>query len=213
MTICIVAACDNNSKIILASDRMLTIEALIEFEHPTNKTEKLSSNCCALSAGNALPIVEIFQNTKSNLKHRTSLSIKEIAEEVKINYIKQRAKKLEELYILPRQLKSIENFYEIIETLPSDISLQIDKYIENLDFELDILIGGVDEYGPQIYFISNPGAIDRFDSIGYCAIGSGDLHATLTFISYNYNTRMDLKEALYILYDAKKISENALKKK
>jgi len=188
---------------------MLTIEDLIEFEHPSDKIEKLSTTCCAVSAGSALPIVEIFQNTRLNLKNRRSVMIKGIAEEVKLNYIRQRTKKLEELYILPRQLKSIENFYSVIESLPLEIALHIDEYIEKYDFELDILIGGVDEYGPHIYLIGDPGTIDCYNSIGYQAIGVGDLHAILSFISYNYCSEMDLKSSLYIIYEAKKISEKA----
>lgn len=209
MTICIIAICEN-SRVILVSDRMLTISDIsIEFEHPSSKIEILSNNCCAVTAGDALPCVDIFSNAKSIIKQHSSLSIKEIAEETKKSYIEQRAKTIEELLILPRQLKNIETFYENIQSLPSEIGLHIDNKIQNFDFEIDIMIGGVDEQGPHIYFVENPGTIACYDSIGYCAIGSGNLHAELTFISYNYNTLMGINEALYVIYEAKKISERA----
>ena len=51
MTICIAALCENREKIIVASDRMITVGQLIEFEHDVRKFEPLIDNCIVMSAG------------------------------------------------------------------------------------------------------------------------------------------------------------------
>jgi len=208
MTICIMAICENNSKIIVASDRMLTIESFIEFEHELTKIEKLSSNCAAVTAGNALTHVDIFNNVKPVIKKSPFLSISEIAEEVKNSFIRQRKKKIEELFLQMRGY-NIETFYENMVNLPESIYITLDDKIQNYDFNLDIIVGGVDDEGAHIYYIENPGTLESYDSVGYFAIGTGDIHATLTFISRDYFQEISTKESLYIIYEAKRISEKA----
>ena len=68
MTICIGALCDNGKAAVVAMDRMLTAEVLsIEFEHPGNKLTRITDNCVALTAGNALGYVELFRAVKDEL--------------------------------------------------------------------------------------------------------------------------------------------------
>lgn len=65
MTICIGAICDNKSKVIVASDRMITASyPPVEFEHGIPKMEKISNTCVALTAGSALAHTELFRDAK-----------------------------------------------------------------------------------------------------------------------------------------------------
>ena len=65
LTICIGALCENNSKVIVASDKMLTHEGLsVEFEQRTPKMEKLSNFCVALTSGAALLPVELCKKVR-----------------------------------------------------------------------------------------------------------------------------------------------------
>ncbi len=87
MTICISVICDNSSKLIVASDNMLTNEVLsIQFEHPTKKMTELSDKCIALTAGDALAHTELFNSVQCEIDRLKEPSIVEIVETVKECY-------------------------------------------------------------------------------------------------------------------------------
>jgi 20S proteasome alpha/beta subunit len=77
------------------------------------------------------------------------------------------------------------------------------------EYELSILIAGVDSSGGHIYRIDNPGRMEIFDSIGHCSIGSGELHAISTFVANDYNVDLDLNHVVALTYEAKRRSEKA----
>jgi 20S proteasome alpha/beta subunit len=87
--------------------------------------------------------------------------------------------------------------------------LTIQSQLDSYDYGLEILIGGVDSEVAHIYSIDAPGTSKCFDAIGFHAIGSGLPHAINTFIAKDYNQSFPLREALLIIYEAKKISEKA----
>lgn len=209
MTICIAAKCNNNASIVAASDKLLTIRGLIEFDHPSSKIEKLTKDCCVMTAGNALATTELFEDIKEEISEYRDITIRDIARITKEKYILHRSREIRELYLATRNINSIDKFYERIMSLPPNIGMYLDDKIENYDFDLEVLIGGIDQNGAHIYNIVNPGRINCFDSIGYCAIGSGEQHSILSLISYNYDPQLSINRALYILYEAKKIAEKA----
>jgi len=209
MTVCIATVCENNSLVIAASDRMITIEIPpIEFEHGIPKIEEISKTCVALTSGSALKYVDLFREVKEKLTRLTTPSIPEIVEKMTECYIEQRKKKLEEELLKSRGF-TLDSFYPNVRNLPPEIGITIDAQIQNYDHDLTILLAGTDEKGPHIYQIINPGTSANFDSIGYGAIGSGWHHAVYCFIANNYINRVPTKEALYITYEAKKHAESA----
>jgi hypothetical protein len=72
-----------------------------------------------------------------------------------------------------------------------------------------MILAGVDSKGAHIYSIRNPGIKDCFDTIGFHAIGIGELHAVQVFIAHRYSTSCNTLEALNIVYAAKKAAEVA----
>ncbi|MFX1499928.1 MAG: hypothetical protein ACFFDH_03070 [Promethearchaeota archaeon] len=209
MTICIAAKCENNTNIVAASDKLLTIRGLIEFDHPSSKIEKLMENCCIMTAGNALATTELFEDIKEEISEYRDITIRDIARITKEKYILHRSREIGERYLAARNINNIDEFYEKIMNLPPNIGMYLDDKIENYDFDLEVLIGGIDQNGAHIYNIVNPGCVNCFDSIGYCAIGSGEQHSILSLISYNYDPHLSTNSALYIIYEAKKIAEKA----
>ena len=71
------------------------------------------------------------------------------------------------------------------------------------------MVAGVDESGGHIYRIDNPGRVESYDTIGHCAIGSGDLHAVSTFIGNDYDPKLDVDHIVAMTYEAKRKSEKA----
>jgi 20S proteasome alpha/beta subunit len=82
--------------------------------------------------------------------------------------------------------------------------------MQQYNYNLWIMIAGVDENGGHIYRIENPAVKHSFDSIGYHAIGSGEIHAITTFIANDYKVKnTPLVRGLALTYEAKKRSEKA----
>ena len=209
MTICIAAICEGGKNVIVASDRMLTI--LIpqrEFEHESSKIEVISNNAVLTAAGDALAQRCIVMNAKKELSRKKLANISDIGELIKEIYIKCRVKRIEELFIKSRGM-DLTTYYNICRNLPSEIYIDIDSHLKNANYNLVLLIAGVDNDGAHIYRILNPGILESFSKIGYCAIGSGEHMAISSFITNNYSPKLELNKALYLVYEAKKMAEHA----
>lgn len=207
MTICIAALCANRTKGIISSDRMITERMLsVKFEHGEKKYEKLSEKCVALSAGEALLPTEIFRSAISNIQGISKIN--EIANRVAEAFRNLKKKRIENLVLKQRGL-TIEDFLKKQRSLVPEIAIRIDQQISTFKIGLSILLVGVDETGAHIFGIIDPGHSVCFDRLGFHAIGSGLPHALSTFISYSYNSSVDLKKAAYVVYEAKRNAEKA----
>ena len=181
----------------------------VAFEHDVPKIVKLATNCVALTAGPALVHTDLFRNVKSALHTGASPPISEILDKVKEEYLEIRKRQIEERYFKVRGF-DIEWFTRNQRALTPEIALRLDHQLETYDFNLNILIAGVDKAGAHIYYIYPPGCSECFDALGYCSIGTGERHADATFISYRYTPSFPVNKALYITYEAKKNSEIAV---
>lgn len=92
---------------------------------------------------------------------------------------------------------------------PPEIAITLDSQIVSTEYDLEILVCGVDDEGSHIYRIFDPGVSECFDSLGFNAIGTGAIHAVSNFISHEYTSNISLEKALYITLEGKIISENA----
>lgn len=78
MTICVSALCDNEKKVIVIVDRMMTQEALsLEFEQGLCKIENLCSTCVVTTAGDALEPKDIFRDARGNIEQLTHPTIRQ----------------------------------------------------------------------------------------------------------------------------------------
>ena len=97
MTICLAAICDNSSRLVVASDSMITNRALsIEFEHLTKKMTELSDSCVALTAGDALTHTELFTSVQDEIKKLKSPTLKNIISKIKECYQEIRRREITE---------------------------------------------------------------------------------------------------------------------
>lgn len=209
MTICIGAICDDHDKVILASDRMITASyPSIEFEHALPKMEKLSNSCVALTAGSALAHTELFKHTKTEINEISNPSISLITKNIKEKFVAQRVNRAEELFLKPRGL-NLDMFYQNQSMLAPDTIIRLDSQISSTILELEILVCGIDEEGCHVHYILDPGISECYDSLGYCAIGSGAIHAMSNFIFNDFSPLMPLNKAIYTVFEGKKIAESS----
>jgi len=208
MTVCIGAICDDGHTAIIASDRMVTSNyPPIKFEHTRRKIFHLTDYCAALTAGDALKPISIIPKVKAFLGKNPS--IESIAEDAKKHYQVLRAEKAEEFFLNPRTITKEVFYTKGAGIFPPDLFNLIDSQFIRFDFGLDLLIVGVDELGAHIYTVRNPGTIDCFNTLGFHAIGVGELHAVQVFIAHRYNKSYTMSEAINIVYAAKKAAEVA----
>ncbi len=121
--------------------------------------------------------------------------------------MEQRKNRVEELYLKPKGM-TLESFYrEYADSLPAEIVVGIHKKIEETEYELEILIVGLDNEGAHIHGVRDPGVSDCYDSLGYNAIGSGELHALSTLMLNNYTPKNSINHAVYLVYEAKRNAE------
>lgn len=207
MTICIGAICENRSKGVVASDRMVTERILsIEFEHDEPKFESLANRCIVLTAGEALSPTDIFRAVKPQIE--PSLKISDIAQKIAEAFINYKMKRVENHALRPRGL-TFEEFKERQKTLLPEVVIRLDSAIASAKMNLFILLVGIDVDGAHVYAIFDPGQAICFDRLGFHAIGSGLPHAVSTFIAFNYAPAFSLKKAAYTVYEAKKNAEKA----
>ena len=211
MTICIAAIAADRSAVVVASDRMLSAGFLsLEFDHPRSKLERLGHTCVGMSAGDALPVGQLFASAKPVATQLQSPQIQHIAEEVKKAYCNLRAKRIQESVFQPRGI-TIEEFYRkgLIRQLPTEVAMSLDDMVQRRKLGIDLIVTGVDQNGAQIFGISDPGVMAPYDRIGYHAIGSGLSHAILSLVGAGQDWSTSVNETVFNVYRAKRQAELA----
>lgn len=211
MTVCLGTICENGTSVIVASDRMWTQKYLsVEFEYGEPKIDNIGECCVLTTAGSVIAPTELIENSKSDIEKKKISEISKISEVVKEHLTLERSKRIEDKYFKPRGI-TIEEFYRsgMQSQILSDIVTRLDNLIEMYEFELEILIAGIDEKGGHLYVVFPPGRVESMDRVGYVSIGSGTPHAESTFILNDFRRDWDIKKALYVTYEAKKLAEKA----
>ena len=154
-------ASDNH--VVVASDRMVTLNLpSTEFEQNMPKTVKLTDNCVASTAGNALGFVPICEETLRAIKqNKNVLSIQNIAEIIKVAYTSARNAKLEQ-DILSTIGLTLRDFYQANRSLAPEIVANAVQAMQQYNYGVSVLIAGVDASGNHIYRVDNPGRVESY---------------------------------------------------
>jgi len=213
MTVCIAAINKEHNLVAFAADRMVTATLPpIEFEHTLPKLHRITDYCIGLSAGDALLGKEIFDTVKEIAKkekvEKKLPTIKSISNQVKDVYQRIRLQRIETIQLRSRGINHQVFIEQGAKLLHPNVYAQIDHAFATNDLGLEALIIGVDESGPSIYSVRNPGVINCFDSIGFHAIGSGQMHAVISLIE-TYDPKGEEAKTIYSVFKAKKIAEVA----
>ena len=213
MTVCIGALCANRSgqparAAVVASDRMVTLGALTEFEHDVPKIRPVSDRVLALTAGDALRGAQLIEDVAGRLP-AGGVSVDSVAQETVKSYVERRRQQIEVALFTPRGF-TMEAFYNIYQNrLLPQLAGMLDQQAASFDFNVDALIAGVDDAGAHVYVVRNPGALSNYAPIGYAAIGSGSLHAMQSMIGFRHTAARELYETVFSVYASKRRAEVA----
>lgn len=205
MTQLVGVICEDRSKVILISDRMVTTaDGSLAFEHEA-KCSIVASNALVLRAG-TMHEPELIEDTKNEIKEGTM--IREIAESLSKSYRQMRRKRIEHEVLGGMGISSFEEFHDKHNILHENTILELSEGIKKYHLGVHLLLGGVDE-GAHLYMVTDPGTYRSFDELGFCCIGSGDRHAEPVFAFYGFSLELSAVEALRIAFEAKKRAEMA----
>jgi len=200
-----------NKYVVIVTDKMLTLPLpSIEYEADYAKSIVLTNNCIATTSGSAIAFTPIFREVLAEIAKEGTNDIGTIAEYARKAYEDIRNTKLSE-EILSTYGLNLNGFYQGNMGINPQLLAIIIQRMQQYNYNLWIMLAGVDETGAHIYRLENPSVKHCFDSIGYHAIGSGEIHAVTTFITNNYEVKnTTLRRGLALAYEAKKRSERAV---
>jgi len=209
LTICVAAIgrCDDIGKdceaVVFATDHMITLKQIGQFEHAVEKYRKINSNTVAMLSGEALLFDEVLKGATEtgNLDeigqkiHQNMISIRDmrisklIFEKLKIDF-----DFLKELLKAPAHNATVENILSTIEKFKLDTTVLIVGFKDNLAQLVEI----------------NEFNLTNTRDINFDAIGSGSVQALNTLLFQRHSKADDLKATLYNVYKAKRNSEVAV---
>lgn len=208
MTICIAAIgrCeelgDFDEAIVFATDHMITLEQIGQFEHVMEKYKKINLNTIAMLSGEALLFEEILEGTSERD------DLKTLKEKIHQNLIKIRENRLDKALLSRFRI----DFQEIKELLKipqhNNMVIEILETVKKFSLKTSIILAGFKDGEAQIYEIAEVGVVNTRD-INFDAIGTGGIQAINTLLFQKHSKKDSLKKTLYNVYKAKKNSEVA----
>ncbi len=214
MTICIAAICSDEHAsagraVVVASDRMVTMGGLTEFEHEVPKFSSLTSTVVCLMSGDALRGSQVSRETAVACASMPGIGVEQVAEHVAQKYAQLRLQLAISLNLSPRGL-TLEAYYGSQQQMLGQLVAGIDNALATTDFGLELLIAGVDSDGGHVFQVGNPGGVAaNLAPIGFHAIGSGGLHAIQSMISFRHHPGSQLRDTVFRVFASKKRAEVA----
>lgn len=209
VTICLGVLCQDGdeSRAVVATDRMVTLGGFIEFEHAMPKMQAESTRALAMTAGDSLIGTRIARDVSDALSGNPP--VLEIAQRLAAQYDVVRLERMEQTLLGPRGL-DFKSFYDLHASLNPQITFAIDQQMQGFNLGVEFLLAGADDTGAHIYSVQNPGRPEFLhDVIGYAAIGSGAIHALQSMIGFAHTSNADYQETVFRTYASKRRSEVA----
>lgn len=210
MTVCIAALCqdEGDPRAVVGADRMVTLGGFIEFEHAVPKITGASSHALAMIAGDSLVGNRLAEDAAMQIAG-TNPPIADIARRLAATYDAARQTRMQEQYLTPRAL-TLQTYYGAHQSLSQQVTLMIDRELQEFDLGVEVLLAGVDATGAHVHTVHNPGGTERLhDVIGYASIGSGAIHALQALIAFGHSATDGYRETVYQVYAAKRRAEAA----
>jgi hypothetical protein len=211
MTLCMAAICageDRKPLAVVAADRMVTYGGFIEFEHTVPKMAHPTPYAVAMIAGDTLMGTTLARGVATDCIG-TSPPVSDVAGRLAQRYMELRRVELENQILSVRGL-DLQTYYGAHQALSPQVVMMLDQQMSQFNLGVELILAGVDGSGAHLYSIHNPGQPARdHDVIGYCAVGSGGIHALQAMIGFRHSSESGLRETLFRVYSAKRRAEVA----
>jgi hypothetical protein len=206
MTICIAAiGKDENGKelIVFATDHMISLQQIGQFEMTVEKYKKITDNTVAMLSGEPLIFDDLIEPCKNNC------SFEEMKDKIqkKMNDIKnERVQK----QILDTYMMNYDNLKELLKNpLQNPYALSMFDAVSKFTLNTVILLIGFKEDEAQITEITET-RIAAVRDLSFDAIGTGGLQAINTMLFQRHSKVDSLSTTIYNVYKAKRNAEVAV---
>lgn len=206
MTICI-AAIGKDEKdteaIVFATDHMVSLQQIGQFEMPVVKYKKITDNAIAMLAGETLLFNDIIEQCKANC------SFDQMKEKIRSKMFAIREDRIQK-QLLDNYKMNYVNVMDLLKSpLQNAFSLNIIDFITKYTLNTLILLVGFANHQAQIVEITESKVAEARD-IGFDAIGSGGMQAMNTLLFQKHSRNDSLSTTIYDVYKAKRNAEVAV---
>lgn len=206
MTICIAAfgKDENNTEaIVFATDHMISLPTIGQFEMPVEKYKKITDNAIAMLAGESLLFNDIIEQCKNNC------SFDQMKEKIRQKMFDIREERIQK-QLLDTYKMTYVNVLDLLKNpLHNPYSMNIMEFISKYTLNTMILLVGFKNNQAQIVEITESKVTEGRD-IGFDAIGSGGMQAMNTLLFQKHSRNDSLSTTIYDVYKAKRNAEVAV---
>lgn len=210
MTVCIAALCggEEDARVVVAADHLVTSGGFMEFEHPGSKMVPLCDKALVMVAGNTNDGMRLVNEAAIEMDGPAP-AIPALSEDLGRRYAEARLRRAEQGLLVTRGL-DLDSYYNVQSSLNPQIVMLIDNGLTQWDLGVELLLAGVDETGGHIHTNHNPGGGNQdHGPIGWAAIGSGAVHVLQSMAGFAHDAGANYGQTLFRVYASKKRAEVA----
>ena len=205
MTICIAAIGKeaNGEVIVFATDHMVTLPTVGQFEMTVEKYKLITSNTIAMLSGETLLFNDVIEPCKNNCTFdEMKTRIRTKMSEIKTNRIQ---KELLDTYKL-----TYANLQDLLKTpLQNPYAGNLFETISKYTLNTIVVLIGFKSHEAQITEITEAKNAEARE-IGFDAIGTGGMQAVNTLMFQRHSKNNDVSTTVYNVYKAKRNAEVAV---
>jgi hypothetical protein len=167
-----------------------------------------------MSSGSALIAEDVISRTRRTTTGAQNLEVHTAASILRDNYLASHVERAEQVILWPRGL-TLKEFKDIgAQKIPLPIYQQIDQLFFNFSLNTEFLVAGVDSTGGHLAWVhyhgvQGQGWLESFDKLGYNAIGSGGIHASILLSLTGQHRDLSIAETVFNVCAAKVNAEVA----
>jgi hypothetical protein len=127
MTVCVAALCgeEEDPRVVVAADHLVTSGGFMEFEHPGSKIVELGDQALVMVAGNTIDGMRLVNEAAAGMDG-DPVSIPELAQNLGQRYAAARLHRAEQTLLVSRGL-SLETFYNMHNQLNQQVVMLLDN--------------------------------------------------------------------------------------
>jgi 20S proteasome alpha/beta subunit len=211
MTVCIGAICDGGKAVVVATDRMMTFgpPMNLQAEGAVRKILTLSDNAVILFSGSVPDGEAVAHGTRAFTKDGT-YNLRQMSEFAAKAYQDLKGRRVEDSILRPLLGIDFAKFQQLVsQSASSQVLGQVLGMISQHNLNLDIILAGIDDENGHLSIITHPGTALLMDIVGFSAIGSGGMHASVRLSLGRQTKGLSIPETIFNVYEAKRASEVA----
>jgi hypothetical protein len=178
----------------------------IKFEPPQQKIFGFHERAVALVAGDPYAQISICNETLRAHQAKPRQSIKALAELYADAFSAHRRQIAEARYLKPLGLDA-NSLMDRSPDFKSENVARLQHDMQREVLEAETIIAGIDDTGPHLFVVTDPGVVACMDSVAFASIGTGKSHADSYFMMAHHTRNTLFHKALLDTYVAKRRSE------